>query len=128
MRDAETATVRLSEYAPPPYLIDELALVFSLDPEATIVAARSHVRRVGAEPAPLVLQGERLELQSIAIDGAPLTSEQYPVQPGPLVSHDPPASFNLDILTRISSANNPHLEGRYMSGRRFCTQCQAGGI
>jgi aminopeptidase N len=128
MRDAETATVRLSEYAPPPYLIDEIALVFSLDPEATIVAARSHVRRMTTETAPLVLQGERLELQSIAIDGAPLTTDQYLVEPGKLTIHAPPASFNLDIVTRISPANNTHLEGLYMSGGRFCTQCEAEGF
>ena len=69
MRDAENATVRLSEYAPPAYLIDEIALVFMLEPEATIVAASSHVRRSGAAPAPLELSGERLDLQSISIDG-----------------------------------------------------------
>ena len=48
MRDAENVTVRLSDYQPPDYLIDEIALVFSLEPEATIVAARSHVRRSSA--------------------------------------------------------------------------------
>jgi aminopeptidase N len=32
MRDAETATIHLSDYTPPAYLIDEIALVFSLDP------------------------------------------------------------------------------------------------
>ena len=69
MRDADTAITRLRDYAPPDYVIDEIALVFSLDPSATLVAARSHVRRVGESPAPLVLDGERLELESIAIDG-----------------------------------------------------------
>jgi aminopeptidase N len=128
MRDAETATVRLSDYTPPAYLIDEIALVFSLDPEATIVAARSHVRRTGDSDAPLVLQGERLELQSIAVDGTALTTDQYALEPGKLTIHAPPASFNLDIVTRISPANNTHLEGLYMSGGRFCTQCEAEGF
>ena len=76
MRDAENVTVRLSDYQPPDYLIDEIALVFSLEPEATIIAARSHVRASGTGAAPLVLNGERLELQSIAIDGEALGEDK----------------------------------------------------
>lgn len=128
MRDAENVTVRLSDYQPPEYLIDEIALVFSLQPEATIVAARSHVRRSSAGAAPLVLNGERLELQSVAIDGNLLSDDQYSVEPGRLVIQNPPASFLLDIVTRISPATNTHLEGLYMSGGRFCTQCEAEGF
>ncbi|MGD9966950.1 MAG: aminopeptidase N [Hyphomonadaceae bacterium] len=128
MRDAENVTIRLSEYRPPDYLIDEIALVFSLEPEATLVAARSHVRRTGAAAAPLVLDGERLELQSVAIDGALLDAERYRVEPGRLIIDNPPASFRLDIVTRISPAANTHLEGLYMSGGRFCTQCEAEGF
>ena len=77
MRDAETAAVRLSDYTPPPYHIDEIALVFMLDPEQTIVAASSHVRRTSPAAAPLELNGERLDLQSIAIDGEPLAAVIY---------------------------------------------------
>ncbi len=128
MRDAETATVRLSEYTPPAYLIDEIALVFMLDPQQTIVAASSHVRRRGAAPAALELSGERLDLQSISIDGEPLATDKYRVEPGKLTILDPPAAFRLDIVTRINPAGNTHLEGLYMSGGRFCTQCEAEGF
>lgn len=128
MRDAEAVTIRLSDYRPPDYQIDEIALVFSLEPEATIVAARSHVRRSGASPAALVLSGERLELQSISIDGAPLTTDQYAIEPGKLIIHTPPATFILDIVTRINPKGNTQLEGLYMSGGRFCTQCEAEGF
>lgn len=128
MRDAETAAVRLSDYTPPPYLIDEIALVFMLDPEQTIVAASSHVRRTSPTAAPLELNGERLDLQSIAIDGEPLATDKYLLETGKLTLFDPPAAFRLDIVTRISPAANTHLEGLYMSGGRFCTQCEAEGF
>ncbi|GIK50837.1 MAG: aminopeptidase N [Hyphomonadaceae bacterium] len=128
MRDAEAVTIRLADYQPPAYLIDEIALVFSLEPEQTLVAASSHVRRAGAERAPLELSGERLELQSVAIDGVQLDAAAYRVEPGKLVILDPPARFRLDIVTRISPATNTHLEGLYMSGGRFCTQCEAEGF
>jgi aminopeptidase N len=128
MRDAENVTIRLADYQPPAYLIDEIALVFALEPEATLVAARSLVRRNGVGPAPLVLTGERLELHSVSIDDTPLTNDQYRLEPGKLIIENPPASFRLDIVTRISPATNTTLEGLYMSAGRFCTQCEAEGF
>jgi aminopeptidase N len=54
MRDADSA-IRLADYTPPAYTIDEIALVFSLSPNATIVAARSQVRRTShSAPPPCV--------------------------------------------------------------------------
>jgi len=128
MRDAETASVRLADYTPPAYLIDEIALVFSLDPDVTLVAARSHVRRNAEAIEPLVLDGERMELDSIAINGEPLDAGAYQLEPGKLIINAPPADFHLDIVTRISPRNNTHLSGLYMSGGRFCTQCEAEGF
>jgi aminopeptidase N len=121
-------TVRLADYAPPAYLIDEVALVFALDTNATIVAARSHVRRNGKTPCPLILDGERLELQSIAIDGDVIESDRYRLEPGKLIIESPPAEFRLDIVTRINPGANTALEGLYMSAGRFCTQCEAEGF
>jgi len=128
MRDAEPVNIRLAEYRPSDYQIDEIALVFALDPDATIVAACSHVRRTAPAPTPLVLSGERLDLQSIAIDGHALTPDEYRIEPGKLVIHAPPASFRLDVITRINPAANTALEGLYMSAGRFCTQCEAEGF
>jgi len=128
MRDAENVTIRLADYQPPAYLIDEIVLVFALEPDATLVAARSQVRRNGPGPAPLILDGERLELQSIAIDERALASNEYRLEPGKLIIDNPPAAFRLDIITRIRPASNTALEGLYMSAGRFCTQCEAEGF
>ena len=128
MRDAENVTVQLSDYKPPAYSIDEIALVFSLDPEATLVAARSQVIRTGDAVVPLVLEGKRLELQSISIDGGVLDASAYTAGQEKLTIHAPPPSFRLDIVTHISPSANTALEGLYMSGGRFCTQCEAEGF
>ncbi|MBI3437811.1 MAG: aminopeptidase N [Proteobacteria bacterium] len=128
MRDADNVTVHLADYQPPAYSIDEIALVFSLDPDTTLVAARSQVLRAGDKVAPLVLDGKRLELQSLSIDGQVLDPSAYAVDPEKLIIHAPPANFRLEIVTRISPAANTALEGLYMSGGRFCTQCEAEGF
>lgn len=128
MRDAEGAAVHLSDYQPPAYQIDDIALVFSLEPAATIVAARSHVRRIGAACVPLVLNGVRLDLISITLDGHALAPDAYTIDPTHLTIHAPPEDFQLDIVTRIAPEANTALEGLYMSGGRFCTQCEAEGF
>ncbi len=128
MPGSDGAITRLCDYAPPEYLIDEIALVFALEPDATLVAARSHVRRAGPTPALLALDGENLHLESIAIDGQVLRPDQYRLAPGKLIIESPPADFSLDIVTRIRPAANTALEGLYMSGGRFCTQCEASGF
>ncbi|MGE3141799.1 MAG: aminopeptidase N [Hyphomonadaceae bacterium] len=128
MRDAENTPIRLSDYQAPAYVIDEIALDFALAPEATIVKARSSVRRQAPAPAPLVLDGVRLELLRIAIDGAPLGADAYTRAEETLTIHAPPAAFTLEIDTKIAPARNTQLEGLYQSGDRFCTQCEPEGF
>src|SRR5215475_5791240 len=106
MRDAENVTVRLEDYQPPAYTIDEIALVFSLDADATLVAARSQVQRHGDACVPLALDGKRLELQSISIDGEVLDASAYAAEGERLIIHAPPQNFRLEIVTRISPAAN----------------------
>ncbi len=129
MRDAETAApIRLSEYRAPDYQIDTIEMSFALDPNATIVTALMRVRRVGADGAPLKLDGERLILKSIALDGASLGDDAYSLEPGALIIPAPPAAFTLEIVTEIAPAKNTQLEGLYQSGGRFCTQCEPEGF
>ncbi|MGE0829269.1 MAG: aminopeptidase N [Hyphomonadaceae bacterium] len=127
MRDDAAQPIRLADYRPPAYAIEAISLTFALDPHATIVRAQSRVRRTGAE-APLRLHGERLTMQRIAIDGAELPEAAYALEPGKLIIHNPPATFTLEIETKLDPANNTALEGLYMSGGRFCTQCEAEGF
>ena len=70
----------LKDYAPPDYLIEEVELDFSLDPKATRVASKLRLRpnpKVATGGRPLVLDGEGLKLQSLALDGKPPRAEDY---------------------------------------------------
>ena len=55
MRTDTPQPIRLSDYRPPAFLIDEVRLDFDLQPSATRVRARLKVRRNGAAGEPLVL-------------------------------------------------------------------------
>ncbi|MEM8623685.1 MAG: aminopeptidase N [Pseudomonadota bacterium] len=129
-------TVRLADYQPPPWLIDDVRLDFDLAPRATRVRARIAFR-LNDETAtdslpPLRLDGRKLTLVSAAIDGQALEGgdaltldrEGMTVAPSAL----PGPSFEWDCTTEIDPDSNTELEGLYLSNGMFCTQCEAEGF
>jgi len=124
--------VRLADYRPPAYLIDTVDLVFELGTADTRVKSRLGIRRNPAVPergSALNLDGEALELVSLALDGEPLGANRYQLLPeGGLVLTDTPDAFTLDIETRIAPQSNTALSGLYTSGGNFCTQCEPEGF
>ena len=134
-------TILLADYTPPAYLIDTVELRFELDPAATIVSSRIAVRRnpqhagaaqnavaSHAAPAPLLLNGEQLELIAVAINGVPLTAPQFVQTDESLTIATVPDAFTLEITTRIAPADNTSLMGLYVSNGNFFTQCEAEGF
>ncbi|MDA3785487.1 MAG: aminopeptidase N, partial [Deltaproteobacteria bacterium] len=81
-----------------------------------------------SEQAPLVLDGEGLSLQEVAVDGVVLDPAQYEVGEQCLTLFKVPASFTLRCLTVIYPQKNTALEGLYQSNGNFCTQCEAQGF
>ncbi|MGQ0675184.1 MAG: aminopeptidase N [Rhodospirillales bacterium] len=128
-QDAPRA-VRLADYAPPDFLVDTVELEFDLAESATVVRARLALRRNPASPAgrPLVLDGQHLQLVSVALDGRPLEPGDYRVDAEHLTIAAVPGRFTLDSVTRIDPAANTALEGLYLSSGNFCTQCEAEGF
>jgi aminopeptidase N len=128
MRTETPQPIRLADYRPPAFLIDEVHLTFDLAPNTTRVRARLAVRRNGAHSAPLRFNGERLKLISVAIDGRSLAEGERQVDDEFLTIPGVPDAFSLETEVEIDPENNKALEGLYMSGGRFCTQCEAEGF
>jgi aminopeptidase N len=128
MRTEAPPPIRLSDYRPPAYLVDEAELAFDLTPNATRVKAKLAVRRNGAHSAPLRFNGERLKLVSVAVDGRALGPDDFSVDAEFLTIPGVGEAFTLETEVEIDPENNKALEGLYMSGGRFCTQCEAEGF
>jgi aminopeptidase N len=129
MKTTEPRAVHLKDYAPPIYRIPEIALDFGLDPMATRVTATMKVERVTARTHdPLVLDGQRLKLISVKMDGVPLPHAAYTADEASLTIHSPPESFTLEIVTEIAPSQNTALEGLYMASGIYCTQCEPEGF
>lgn len=127
---APPKTIRLADYQAPDYRIEHVDLDFALDPTRTIVKARLAIRRAAhaAPGAPLILDGEGLDLISIAIDEDPLSAGDYRLADKTLTIVNPPRDFMLDIATACSPEANTALSGLYVSNGMFCTQCEAEGF
>jgi aminopeptidase N len=135
MKDPRPLTIHRKDYRPPRYLVDEVDLRVCLFEDHAQIHATLQMRRsehdgeaVAAEPEPLVLQGELVQLESVAIDGVPLPPESYRVDAESLTIPVVPARFSLSTVVRTEPQNNTQLEGLYRSGRTFCTQCEAEGF
>ncbi len=118
--------IKLADYLPPAFLVDRVALDFTLSPAATTVRATLSLRRNGH--GPLLLDGDGLDLLSVALDGTPLGGNRYTLTDTQLVIADVPDAFTLETEVRIAPAANTALSGLYMSGAGFFTQCEPEGF
>jgi aminopeptidase N len=131
MKDAQPGTVYLKDYRPSDYLIDMTDLHFMLDDQFTTVTSKLTMRRnpaVADFDMSLQLDGQELELISVAVDGNTLSSGDYSVDDEQLIIHTLPEQFVLSIVTRINPSQNTALEGLYRSRTMYCTQCEAQGF
>ena len=132
--DVAPTVIRLSDYRPPDWLIDDVRLVFDLKPRGARVRARIAFRRnpeAGGGPAALRLDGRALTLVSAAIDGRPLAEGERTVDAeGLTVAAEtlPGDAFLWEAETEIAPETNTALEGLYLSNGMFCTQCEAQGF
>jgi aminopeptidase N len=131
MREPQPAAIQLRDYAPPAFLIERVALDVDIRDADALVGARLEIRRnpAAVDPrAPLVLDGDELQLASVSLDGVLLRANRYSVGPERLVISDVPDAFTLDTVSRIVPQANTRLEGLYASASGFVTQCEAEGF
>jgi aminopeptidase N len=131
MSDTKHSIIYRKDYQVPAFLISELSLDFILGESDCVVKAKSAFQENPAaakSSSELFLNGENLELLSIALDGNELLPDQYRLAEDGLTLLQVPDQFTLEIKTRIYPDQNTALEGLYRSSGNFCTQCEAEGF
>ena len=119
----------LADYLVPDYLVDNVALYFDLGrAETTVRSVLSMRRNPLGQGGDCVLDGEKLTLKSIKIDGRELQGNEYLRTDKALFISKVPEQFDLEIEVLIHPDKNTALEGLYHSGRLLCTQCEAEGF
>ena len=131
MREPTPKTIHLKDYTPPAFLVSTVELEIEIRDEDAIVRARLMLNRnpdAAESAAPLVLNGDELELQSIAIDGKKLAADAYSVDSERLTIPAVPDTFKLETVVVIVPQKNTNLEGLYATKAGFVTQCEAQGF
>jgi aminopeptidase N len=132
MKSETPKPVLLADYQPPEFLIDTVDLDIRLDPTRTRVVSKLALRRNPAKAtakSPLRLDGELLELESIALNGKTLKPSAYRVDETGLTLPSPPKGpFVLETVTIVNPEANTALQGIYRSRGVYCSQCEAEGF
>ena len=132
MRTEEPRPIRLKDYQVPAFTTREVSLDIELDPKATRVHSKLTMERNEAsaeKTAPLVLDGEKLKLVEVKIDGERLGPNRYSVTDKHLTIHEvPDGPFMLETVTSCAPEENTALTGLYLTDGIYCTQCEAEGF
>jgi aminopeptidase N len=145
---SQNGPIYRKDYKPCEWLIPQVHLQFDLDPVLTIVTSRlSFQRNAPAIPLysnkeafkHLVLDGDAdLQLVSIKVNDIELDSNQWAISKNKLVVNraafdsvdqtEPTQEFTLTTVSQLDPSKNTALNGLYVSGGNFFTQCEAEGF
>ncbi len=124
-------TIFLKDYTPPAFLVPNIDLDVDLREDDALVSARLVIARNPASTdanAPLVLDGDELELVSVALDGKILAPGAFTASSERLEIPGVPDRFVLDTVVRVRPKQNTKLMGLYASADGYFTQCEAEGF
>lgn len=124
---------RRADYQPPAFSIDTVKLHVTLHPTETKVVSELSIKREGEHEKPLVLDGDGLFLNGVSINGKevgkhPAADAYYEQTTNCLIIHSSLNDYTLNVTTTIAPESNKALEGLYLSGGAYCTQCEAEGF
>ena len=127
--DTTPKPIYARDYRAPDYLISHAYLEVTLDTHATRVLARLEIEaRDPTALPPLKLDGENMQLTALRVNGAALPPDAYSVDTEHLTLHRPQARFQLEVENLIDPGANTELEGLYLAGGLYCTQCEPEGF
>jgi aminopeptidase N len=118
----------LKDYKKPDFKIADVYLNVDIHPGKTTVTARTKFERLNTGAKTLTLDGQKMELLGIKMNGETLSSNRYQRDDASLTVHDVPEKFELEIVTSFAPENNTSLEGLYQSSGIYCTQCEPEGF
>ncbi|MFK7791769.1 MAG: aminopeptidase N [Devosiaceae bacterium] len=131
MKTDTSAVIRLTDYTPPPFLIDHVDLRVRLDGANTHALAHYKVRPNPAHDhknlqAKLELDADGLTAVDVEVDGKSAPAKQDTNS----VVFDVPAQQPCDVRVAVTldPAANKALSGLYLTNSVYCTQCEAQGF
>ena len=115
-----------SDYQTPSCNVLAADLDIRIFEDRTLVTTLLKLERTG--DAPFILNGRDLTLHEVAVDGRVLDEADWPVCPEGLSLDGLPDRCEVRIVSQCHPETNTALEGLYLSGGMYCTQCEPEGF
>ena len=120
-----------SGYMPPAFMVTAAHLDINIFAEQTLVTTRLElVKNPDAVDAAndMLLNGRDLELQQLSIDDVDIAKDDWPVDEAGIHLTGLPDRCVVQSLSVCHPETNTALEGLYLSGGMYCTQCEPEGF
>ena len=127
-REGSPSVIYRNDYRAPNVQVPAVALTIAIFPGYTQVTSQLQLQRTDSSVSDIILDGEGLQLESIAIDGVILAPNTYDYDGSQLTLRQVPGSCTLQTTVTINPEDNTSLEGLYKSRTMYCTQCEAEGF
>ena len=118
------------DYTPPAFLVSAASLDISIHDVATTVKTRLELfpNPVAASGQPLWLDGRDITLLSVLLDGQLLAPHDYKVYDRGIEIEGLSKACQIEVTSVCHPDKNTALEGLYLSGGMYCTQCEPEGF
>ena len=127
-REGSPSVIYRKDYQAPNVQVPAVALTIAIFSGYTRVTSQLQLQRTDSSVSDIILDGEGLQLESIAIDGVALAPDTYDYDGSQLTLRQVPGSCTLRTTVTIHPEDNTSLEGLYKSRTMYCTQCEAEGF
>ena len=115
-----------ADYRPASCKVISAGLDISIFDDRTFVTTTLELERIGDDP--FLLNGRELTLHELSIDGRVLDEADWPVSEAGLSLEGLPAKCVVRTCAECHPESNTALEGLYLSGGMYCTQCEPEGF
>ena len=121
------------DYKAPDFTVTDIFLDFQLEPNHTVVTAKTTLRRLNPSATILHLDGHGFQFAAIKLNELDFTQyrqdgEGLTLDLSRVLNERSAVDFHLEIVTILKPAENTSLQGLYQSGHCLCTQCEAEGF
>ncbi len=118
----------LKDYRPSIWQIPHISMRFDVQDDHVLVHTTMQIQSDSPSPGPLILDGRKMTLVDLRIDGQTLDSTAYTCDDASLSINAPPQRFVLETTVQLDPFSNTSLEGLYAAGGILCTQCESHGF
>ena len=115
-----------SDYQPPSCTVTSAKLDIAIFDDRAMVTTTLELVRVG--DAPFLLNGRDLKLHQISINDRLLDEAEWPVSADGITLENLPDKATVRVVSECHPQTNTALEGLYLSGGMYCTQCEPEGF